>query len=159
MLDALVRLAHSWSALYQNSAAIRTSVGFAHIGGLVVGGGCAIAEDRAILAAVHRTLKGRRDEVRRERPAHAVILAGLAVVVVSGLLLFAADRETYLYSTPFWIKMGFVVALLGNGAVLARAERQFDRDPAMWRRVRRTSILSLGLWLMTTLLGATLPNV
>lgn len=40
----------SWSTFYADSAALRTAVGFAHVAGLVVSGGAAITEDRAILA-------------------------------------------------------------------------------------------------------------
>jgi hypothetical protein len=41
----------SWTSLCANHAALRTAVDFAHIGGLVTGGGCAITTDLATISA------------------------------------------------------------------------------------------------------------
>ena len=45
------------------------------------------------------------------------------MIFISGVLLLAADLETYLASTIFWSKMALVGALLVNGAFLVRVER------------------------------------
>jgi hypothetical protein len=50
----LTDLIESWNALYANHAALRTAIEFAHIGGLVAGGGCAIAADLARCAKTGR---------------------------------------------------------------------------------------------------------
>jgi hypothetical protein len=135
-------------------------VNFAHIAGLVGGGGAAIVEDRAMLAALRQTDEVRHRRVEAQRLAHRVVLTGLAVAVISGLLLFAADWDTYLYSKVFWTKMVLVVLLVANGLMLTRAERAASaRQSGAWSRLRRGAILSLILWSLTTLAGAALPNV
>lgn len=160
MWTTLTSACDTWATMYQNSAALRTGIGFAHIAGLVVGGGCAIAEDRAILIADDAAVEVRRAQVRRaHQAAHRVVIGGLAVVMMSGLLLFAADLQTHLASTPFWIKMGLVAALLVNGWLMTRAEIALVATPSAWPRLRLAAIMSIALWLTTTLAGAALPNV
>ena len=62
---------------------------------------------------------------------HRVVLAGLVVIIVSGVLLFGADVDTFLYSKVFWLKMGLMLLLMANGAVLVRAERRVERGDQM----------------------------
>lgn len=160
MWTMLASACSAWAAVYQDSAALRTGISFAHIAGLVVGGGCAIAEDRAILIADDAALEIRRAQVRRARhAAHNVVIGGLGVVIASGLLLMAADMSTYLRSTTFWIKMALVAALLVNGWRMTRAETALAVDSSVWPRLRTTAVVSIALWLATTLVGAALPNV
>ena len=59
-------LVETWSSIYSNSAAIKSALGFAHLGGLLAGGGMAIAADRSTLAA-HRF---GADAMRREARSH-----------------------------------------------------------------------------------------
>src|SRR5215471_9672041 len=147
----------NWTSFYANHAAIRTLIGFLHIGGLLIGGGCAISADRMTLIAAKRGAEARETQLEALRNSHRIVLISLAVVMVSGLLLFAADTGTFLHSTFFWIKMGLVAALLANGAVLRRAERRAESDLVHgWRGLTITSTLSLTLWLITTLAGAAL---
>ena len=150
---------HAWESLYANSAALRTLVGFVHVGGLIVGGGCAIAADRATLAAYRRRGSDRRSELDGIRSAHRVVIGGLIAVMASGVLLLGADLDTYLHSWVFWVKMGLVALLLVNGAALRRLAGRDADDDARWRLLAYTSGVSLSLWLLTTLAGAALPNV
>jgi uncharacterized membrane protein len=150
----------AWTSLYSNSAAWRTAVGFAHIGGLVVGGGAAIAADRATLKAWRRDSSDRLALLTALAGMHSTVIAGLVVVCASGLLLLAADLETYLDSRVFWSKMALVVLLAINGRLLMRAGHQ-ARDGAdrSWTPLVYGSVASLALWLCITLLGTGLPNV
>ena len=160
MLHTLLDLCQRWAAFYSDSATTRTIVGFAHLGGLVVGGGCAIAEDRSILAAIRETVAERRQDLRVHRAAHRTVLVGLTIVMASGMLLLAANLDTYLPSWIFWTKMALIGALLLNGIALVRAERAMERThPRAWPRLRMTALVSLALWGATTLAGAALPNV
>ena len=87
-------------------------------------------------------------------------LIGLAFIFISGVMLAAADLPTYLDSKVFWTKMVLVTALLVNGTVLVRAERQVvSGQAAGLRRLQQASVISLALWFLTTLLGTALPNV
>jgi hypothetical protein len=117
-----------WASLYSNHAAIRTLVVFAHVGSLVGAGGCAIAADRATLIALGRGETERRSQVAALADTHRIVIVGLTLIVISGLLLFAADVETFLYSRVFWTKMSLVALLLVNGAVLTSAERRANRS-------------------------------
>ena len=153
-------LADSWSSLYSNSAAIRSAVAFAHVGGLVAGGGSAIAADRATLRALGRGGSSLAAEIERLQGAHRIVLAGLATVGVSGVLLMLANFDQYLLSPVFWIKMGLVAGLLLNGAWLALAATRTSRGEAnSARSLRIACVTSLALWFTTTLFGTVLPNV
>ena len=159
MAPIIANAAESWASIYAASPVLRTVVGFAHVAGLVGGGGCAIAADRAALVAWRSGVAERESYLRWLPRTHRAVLAGLAAVVVSGVLLAFADLDAYWVSRAFWIKMALVVALLVNGAVLASAGRRVaGGDAARWRALRVTSALSLFLWFLTTLLGSALPN-
>ena len=71
-----------------------------------------------------------------------------------------ADLDAYLSVAAFWIKMALVVALLVNGAVLRHSGRVAASGDARAHRALATAArISLGLWFVTTLAGAVLPNV
>jgi uncharacterized membrane protein len=159
MVAALAHLTDAWSAIYANSRMIRTTVNFAHVGGLVAGGGCAIAADRDAILAVRRDAEWRAHHLRRLLHVHQAVIAGLVLVVGSGVLLFAADVDTYWHSTVFWAKMAAVFLLLANGALVVRAGHRAAANAANgWRALRTTAIASLVLWSLTTLLGVALSN-
>jgi hypothetical protein len=159
-MNIMIHLVALWTSLYSNHAVLRTAVGFVHIGGLVGGGGCAIAADRMTLLAGREDRPTRVLQLTSLRTTHRVVLAGLAAVIVSGVLLFAADVDTFLYSKVFWLKMGLMVLLLFNGCVLVRAERRAEQgDEDAWRWLTWTSTISLALWFLTTLAGTGLLNV
>ena len=149
----------AWSSAYSESAILRTLVAFIHIGGLVGGGGAAIVADRATLLATRRGSVAVADQLASIHNTHRVVLAGLAAVIVSGVLLFAADTETYVVSRLFWLKMGMVAALMINGAVLVRVAAARRVDERKRRTLRWTAMLSVALWFLTTLAGAGLPNI
>lgn len=150
----------AWASLYANSAVLRTGVGFAHIAGLLAGGGTAVVADRATLAAWRQNAGRRRAQPPAVRAAHRTVILGLVVVSLSGLLLLASDLDTYLHSRVFWIKMGLVALLLVNGTAFQRAGRLADAgSERAWTRLGYGAIASLMLWFAITLLGAALPNV
>lgn len=157
---ALMRAVADWTSFYANHAAARTSVTFLHIAGLVGGGGCAIAADRGTLMAARLGPDERRFHLGSLRTTHRVVLFGLALVIVSGVLQFASDVDTFLHSTLFWLKMALVALLFVNGGVLVEAERRavLGRESA-WTALRVTALTSLVLWFLTTLAGAALPNI
>jgi hypothetical protein len=153
-------LAVDWGSYYSNHAVLRTLVEFAHIGGLVIAGGAALVADRGILAAVRRGEAERSSLLTAVRNTHAVVLVGLVAVMASGVLLFAADVDTYLVSRLFWTKMALIVLLIFNGLVLSRAERRAATgDHVSWGTLRWTAIASLTLWTLTTLTGTGLLNI
>src|SRR5271169_3436902 len=116
----------NWTSFYSNHGVVRTVVGFLHIGGLVIGGGCAISADRLTLRAARRGAAERALQLDALRSTHRIVLISLAAVLVSGLFMFAADSDNFLHSILFWVKMGLVAALMVNGFLLTRAERQAE---------------------------------
>jgi hypothetical protein len=145
--------------VYSNSAAVRSFVVFGHIGGLVSGGGCAIAADLGLLRAVAAGPAAFGNELARVRHTHRIVIGSLAIVTASGLLLMFANFDAYVASWTFWLKMALVAALLLNGALVARESGSDRRASPNLQRARLVSIASLVLWLATTLAGAVLPNV
>lgn len=155
----LTHAAEAWSAFYDDHRILQIAVLFAHVAGLVLGAGAALAADRAILAAARGTT---------DRPAclaelartHRVVTRALALVVLSGMLLTLTDLETFLASRVFYLKGAFFVLLLVNGLVLLQAERRAERAAGerAWRTLRASAIASSVLWLATILLGVWLTK-
>jgi hypothetical protein len=155
----LREVADTWSSLYSNSPALRSVVSFLHVGGLVSGGGYAIATDLGTLKAIRLGRGTLALELDRLGAAHRIVIGSLAVVLASGLLLMLADLDAYLESTAFWIKMALIVCLAINGAAMIRAGASAKRDDArVVARLRFVAIASLALWMATTFMGAVLPN-
>jgi uncharacterized membrane protein len=154
----LVTLFEPWASYYSDSHLAQTLVTFAHIGGLVVGGGTAITADRGTLRMASDV--DRRRHLLEIGRSHRLVVASLVVVVISGLLLFASDLETYWGSPIFWMKMALVAVLLVNGARMQRVERKATLESvvssAQWAAMRGTARASLILWLAITLAGVAL---
>jgi hypothetical protein len=160
MLTFLAHLTESWASWYSNSAPLRTAIEFAHVGGLVAGGGTAIAADRLTIQAARHDAVARQRQIHHIENVHFVVLGGLTFVVLSGLLLFLADVETYVHSKVFWLKMACVVVLIVNGVRLVIEGRRAEVGSAEgWLGLKRAAIVSLVFWSVTTLLGVALPNV
>jgi predicted MFS family arabinose efflux permease len=156
----LTGLLESWNALYANHAALRTGVEFLHIGGLVAGGGCAITADLATIAAARARSATLAVQLRLLKRTHVIVILGLSALVLSGLLMLAADVDTFLYSRIFWLKMGLMGALLINGVALVRGERGAGHaETQAWTRLHFIATTSLVLWFLTTLAGAALSNL
>ncbi|MGH9411120.1 MAG: hypothetical protein ACRD1V_16880 [Vicinamibacterales bacterium] len=147
----------SWASIYANHAVLRTTIEFLHVGGLLGGGGAAIAADRTALTR-HRPDVA--DWLDSFHATHRLVLAGIAVILASGVLLLAADVDTYFYSKVFWTKMGLFVLLLLNGSQLMRTESAARRgDERAHLHLRTLAGVSLALWFLITLAGAALPNI
>ena len=151
----------TWGSFYANHATVRTAVTFAHVGGLVTGGGAAIAEDRALLGAARGDVASWRAAVAAMAGIHRTVMTALIVIAASGLLLFASDAETFLQSRLFWTKATLVLLLATNGLFLIGAERRAlrDIDGNDRSRLRLAARLSLALWFATMLAGVALPNI
>ncbi|MBI5601634.1 MAG: hypothetical protein HY944_08725 [Gemmatimonadetes bacterium] len=163
LLDTLIELAKPWARFYSKSTPAQNLILFAHLAGLLGGGGLAIAADRAVWKA-----RAAADDVRARLLAdvaavHRPVLTGLAFAVLSGALMTAADLETYLTSPVWWVKIGAVALLLANGAWLRSIERAAMRapsvPPAAWAKFTRSSRLSLTLWFVVVFVGVALSNI
>src|SRR5215813_6594926 len=101
MHGVIASFLENWTSFYANHAVARTLIGFFHIGGLVIAGGCAISADRMTLRAARKGALERAAQLEALRSTHRIVLISLAAVTLSGLLLFAADIETFLHSVFF----------------------------------------------------------
>lgn len=160
VLSIATELSAPWANLYNGSSLVSTSVTFVHLGGLLLGGGCAVAADRMTLRLRPANSARFRAHLQELHGMHRPVLLGLALTFASGLLMLAADLPTYLPSTLFWFKMGLIAVLLGNGLVLRRAERAlrfgWTAQDRGWRRLQRAAQASLTLWFGSLLLGTAL---
>jgi hypothetical protein len=157
--EFLVHASEGWSRFYSNSSAISTGILYVHLAGLLLGGGAAVAADRATLKAAGEPEPVRADHLVFLGTVHAIALAGLAMLAVSGVLMLLADLETFWDTRVFWIKMSLVALLLANGAVMQQAERLARTLPAKaWRQLKLTSVVSLVLWFAVLLAGTILAS-
>jgi hypothetical protein len=148
--------------MYGDSSVLPTLVVFGHIAALVFAGGLAVTLDRSTLRAIRGSADDRVRQVSELAAAHRLILTGLALSAVTGVLLFAADVETYFVAPAFWTKMALVALLLLNGYMMSRAEartRAPDTMDAAWKSLRRSAIASLILWFATAFVGVALVNI
>jgi hypothetical protein len=160
--SALVDLLKPWSDFYGHSKLAETIVVFVHVGGLLLGGGIAVANDRATLRVLARPAEDRAPQRHELSATHRWVLTGIGLIVLSGIALVTSDIETFWGSPIYWTKMALVVALLVNGLLITRAEAALEHDDTDaapgWRSLRRTARASLGLWFSITALGIALVN-
>ena len=136
-VEALARALSPWQSAYSDSKVISTAVVTVHTVALLFGGGLAVAADRATLRALRAARVGGAEAAAEERrllaelgAVHRPVVVALALLVVSGVLLAAADVKTYALSWVFWLKIGLFALLLANGLVLERAEAWLRRRAA-----------------------------
>src|SRR5260221_2647079 len=116
----VTQLLARWAHLYGH-APVSTTVTYLHLVGILVGGGVAVAADRASLRLSPAT--DWRTELDRLAAVHRWVVGGLALIFASGLLMALAQVDSFGTSVVFWTKMGLVGLLLGNGYA-----RFADRD-------------------------------
>lgn len=159
---SLARLFEPWSHVYASSKIVATLVTFGHVASLLLAGGLAVATDRATLRALRLAAAERGRHLEELAGAHRMVVGGIALSLVTGLLLFAADVESFYASWVFWVKMLMIAVLLANGYVMTEAERVLRADAAegspAWGRLRRAALVSMMLWYSITLAGVALVN-
>jgi uncharacterized membrane protein len=157
----LARLVEPWNGLYSDSKAVATAVMFFHLVPLLIAGGAALTADRATIRASRLSVEDRTRQLGELARTHAIVLVGLTLSFISGVLLFLSDVDEFLGSPWFWVKLGIVGLLLANGFVMTRTERALANggdQGVLWGRLRTISVLSLTLWIATTLVGVALTN-
>ena len=151
LVRELVGIAAPWHVLFGRSAPVEMSVVGTHVLSMLVAGGLAIAHDRGTLRAGRWTRAIREHHLTELHAVHRTIVVALAVCMLSGIALFAADVNTYVVSVPFWIKMGLITMLLGNALFMTASEGALrlgsgGAAAAAWSRIRTSSIASAVLW-------------
>lgn len=155
----------AWQALYGDSALLSTAITTLHLLALLLGGGLAIAADRATLRAAGWGAGARTHHLRELDRMHPPVVVALATLFLTGAMMAAADLERYLAAPAFWVKMALVALLLANGGLLVRYGRQLIRAEddlgraRLWRRMRAGSVASLTLWAATLIAGEVLVGL
>lgn len=161
--ESLVHALQPWNDYYSHSKGAAIVVTSLHVGGTLLAGGLAIAADRGTFRAMRLPIEERPRHLRDLADVHRLVLGGLTIVVISGLLLFASDVETFAGSWVFWTKMALIVVLLVNGLVMTRTERVLAGDPASashaWTRLHRIASVSVTLWFLVLFAGVALANL
>lgn len=162
IIETIAAAVKPWNELYSHSKAVESGVVFLHVGALLLGGGFAVASDRAALRARAADADERRRVLRDFAGIHRHVVPALVVLAASGVAMALSDVKTFFVSPVYWTKMGLVVLLLANGYLLMRTERALTADPApsnpLWRRFTVGAMASMTLWLSTTLAGVILLN-
>jgi len=147
-----------WAHLYGHTP-VSATVTYFHLVGILVGGGVAVATDRASLRLSPATLPAWRTELDRLATVHRWVVGGLALILASGVLMALAELGSVVTSVVFWTKMGLVALLIGNGYARLRAEMALRQGSvAAWGWFRWTSIGSLILWFLILLAGTLLHS-
>lgn len=151
-------LVATWAHLYNDSKTMSDAVTFVHLAGILLGGGVAIAADRA---ALHHALDSDVPFLAPlgGRAVHRWVVVALIAITASGVLMLLADVHTYATAPLFWVKMALTLLLVANGYVRLRAERAvLGGVQAARARFRNTSLVSLALWLVILLAGTMLVS-
>jgi hypothetical protein len=157
--EFLIQASGSWARMYADSHTVSTGVNYLHFAGLLLAGGAAVSADRATLLAAREDTAGRATYLPRLAAVHGLVIGGLGLMMLSGLLMFLADLETFWDLRVFWIKMVLVALLLTNGLIMRRAERLAASSPARaWIGLKATSMISVGLWFVIVLASTILAN-
>jgi len=169
MVEQLIALAQPFADVYADSKVLSTGTTMLHIGGLLAGGGLAIATDRAVLRATQLNGAVQRAVLEDLASTHKLVVSAIGVLLVSGLMFLAADVKTFLTSPVYWVKMSGVFLLLLNGLRLWRAEGRLHKSvssstspdalpPAEWRALRGGASTSLVLWFAVMAMGVVLEG-
>jgi hypothetical protein len=160
-VEGFAGLVQPWASFYADHRWLQTTITFAHLSGIFLGGGFAMATDRDTFIAMSTArLSGQIRHLGRIRSVHKPVMLGLVLALGSGFLLFLADVEQFSGSVVFWVKMALLGALLTNGYLLKRTEETLNAgdpdSPALWNRLWTISVASMVLWLSLILLGTLL---
>jgi hypothetical protein len=158
-LTAVSHLLARWAHFYGQTRAVSATVTYLHLGGILLGGGLAIAADVAALRLSPETVPDWPGELDRLAAVHRWVVGGLALIFGSGVVMMLAQVGSFATSGVFWVKMGLVALLIGNGYARVRCEIALRRGTVgRWGWFRRTSIASLVLWFLILLFGTLLHS-
>src|SRR5947208_16017748 len=95
------QLLAGWARLYGHTP-VSATVTYLHLVGILVGGGVAVAADRASLRLSPETLPDWRTELDRQAAVHRWVVVGLALIYVSGVLPEMARSTIFCKQVAFW---------------------------------------------------------
>ena len=149
--ESLLDLVQPWATLYGDTQAVSLAIVFLHLAALMVGGGRALAADGEVLRASGPDTALFSHLGR----AHGVVIPALAISVITGALMTAADLEHFAQSSAYQLKLLSVLLLMMNGLWMRFNEREAAAigGGGAFGRLRLSAFLSATLWLATLLAG------
>src|SRR5256885_500808 len=102
-----------WAHLYGRTP-VSATLTYLHLVGILVGGGVAVAADRASLRLSPATPDW-SNELTRLAGVHRWVVAGLALIFASGVLMMPAELDSVATSVVFWTKMGLIAYVVPTG--------------------------------------------
>jgi len=149
-----------WQSAYSDSTVLSTTVTALHLIGMLIGGGLAIAADRATLRIADEQPGERERHLGELNAIHRPVLIALTVLFVTGVAMVTSDVVTFLTSPILWLKLGLVTLLVVNGVLLERTETalRLGAEPSLWGRLRVAAVCSIGLWIATLVVGTVLVS-
>ena len=166
-LNDIEQLFAPWQSAYGDSAVISIGITALHLIGMLVGGGLAIAADRATLRITEEAPGQREWHLGELNAIHRPVLLAMTLLFATGLAMVAADVTTFITSPVLWVKLTLVALLVINGVVLERTETALRRtkesapdasSEKLWSRLRISAICSIAVWIATLLAGVVLVN-
>jgi len=160
--QVLIDLTAPWGDFMKHSKLAKTIVIFFHVAAIVVGGGIAIGLDRLTLRLSRGDSADRGRHLAELARTHNIVIGSLALSIISGLALVASEIDNFPTSWIFWVKMGFILVLLVNGARMKNIETKMASagppSHSDWARLHRAAMASVTLWLTITFLGVALSK-
>ena len=159
-MESLEAFFAPWQSLYGDSVLLSITVTALHLIGMLVGGGLALAADRATLRISNEQPGERERHLGELNAIHRPVLISLSLLFITGIAMVAADVATFLLSPVLWAKLTLVALLVVNGVVLERTETALRRGDgsSSWERLRFAAYCSIGLWISTLVAGVVLLN-
>lgn len=159
-MQSIEQLFAPWQDLYSDSTIISTTVTALHLIGMLIGGGLAIAADRATLRIADEEPGQRERHLGELNAIHRPVLLALGLLLITGLMMVASDISTFLTSPVLWAKLTLVALLVVNGVILERTETSLRRatGEGPWDRLRFSARCSIALWIATLIAGTVLVS-
>src|SRR3954467_12849237 len=95
LTETLTNLAEPWAKIYSHSKVVSATVTFLHLAPLIFGAGAAFMMDRSPLRAARLDSAEKQRHLAELSRIHALVLVGLGLSVISGVLMFLSDVETF----------------------------------------------------------------
>jgi len=150
--------------MFEEFIDIKTIYLIVHIFGAILGAGGAFASDAMFLS----TIKDGRinsDELRFMKLGSKLVWSGLAVLIISGILLFSTNPSGYLDSSKFLAKMTIIGIIIINGIIFhlihiphiqGHIGIRFAHSYTFMKRASfllASGAVSMASWVLTVILG------
>jgi hypothetical protein len=88
-----------------------------------------------------------------------VAATGLALLLLSGPVMFSAEATAFGRNPVFLVKMGLIIAGLANLSLYHRAKRRVVMHPLVPPRARLHAGISAGVWILAVIAGRSIAYV